>query len=208
MATVSWLELASLRAQRGQLPPRLGGGTGWWRPVGEKASGAEAQQAALGSQRVEQAAAETPHDRRRPACLRSTAASRCPWSLQSSPSRLVVQTPSLSSPPGFVQPRIVWRLCATRILNTLGVVLGEMLRRPPRHSALTLLPTAGAPRTPPTPLHNRRCCNGLKFLIFLWRPYVLGNDCLPGREHLWSGARGLQALADRAGIALEGGKRQ
>ena len=90
----------------------------------------------------------------------------------------------------------------------LGAVLGEMLRRPPCYSALTLLPTSGAPRTPPAPLPNRRCCSGLKFLIFLWRSYILGNDCLPGREHLWSGTRSMQALADRAGIALEGGKRQ
>ena len=49
----------------------------------------------------------------------------------------------------------------------LGAVLGEMLRRPPCYSALTLLPTSGAPRTPPAPLPNRRCCSGLKFLIFL-----------------------------------------
>ena len=90
----------------------------------------------------------------------------------------------------------------------LGAVLGEMVRRPPRHSTLTLLLTSGTLRPPPAPLPNRRCSRGLKLLVFLWRSYVLGHNCLPGREHLWRGARGVQALADRARIALEGGKRQ
>ena len=59
-----------------------------------------------------------------------------------------------------------------------------------------------------TPLHHQLCCSVLKFLILLCRSYVLGDDCLPRREHLWSGAGGLQAFTHRTWITLEGGKRQ
>jgi len=46
MATVTLRELAALRSPLRQLPHRLGGGTGWLRPVGAKASLAAVQQEA------------------------------------------------------------------------------------------------------------------------------------------------------------------
>src|SRR6266498_3982662 len=63
-------------------------------------------------------------------------------------------------------------------------------------------------RTPPHSLCTAGSAAVLKFLVLLWRSYVLGDDCLPRREHLWSGACGVQALTDRTWITLEGGKRQ
>ena len=48
----------------------------------------------------------------------------------------------------------------------------------------------------------------LKLLIILCRSDVLGDHCPPRRQYLGSGACGLQSLTDRAGVALEGWKRQ
>jgi hypothetical protein len=50
------------------------------------------------------------HHRHSPGCLRN----------QSPPPQSVVQTPNGAPPACLVQPRIVWRRHATRILNTLG----------------------------------------------------------------------------------------
>jgi putative transposase len=75
-------------------------------PCGCKSTRGRGKKRCTSGQRMEQSAAERPQDRRRHACLRSTVASRYPWSDQSSPLALWFKLQACYPHPASFNPEL------------------------------------------------------------------------------------------------------